>query len=251
MAPEKSNRPDPQSACLGLIAAIRQKTTSKQEIEVLGKKFVLLPEVFDPNFTPGPSHFNAEECLKIIKSEAGKASVDPFKVLNVGAGVGHIAVLAALASEKCYVWATDINAAAVENASENAALHGVSDRVKTGTGNVFKVPEIQGQKFDLICWVYPCTQADESIAQSNGLERALLDPNYEGLRSYLSEAREFLKESGKLIIVFSHAFGNSEEFYKVVKENKWETEVRAKAAFPLPISPVDADFSVLELLNRA
>lgn len=251
MAPEKSNGPDPQSACLGLIAAIRQKTTSKQEIEILGKKFVLLPEVFDPNFTPGPSHFNAEECLKVIKSEAGKASANQFNVLNVGAGAGHIAIMAALASEKCHVWATDINAAAVQNTIENAALHGISDRVKTGTGDVFKVPEIQGQKFDLIFWVYPCTLADGSIAKSNGLERALLDPNYEGLRSYLGGAREFLKESGKLFIVFSQVFGCSEEFDKVVKENKWETEIRAKGAFPLPVSPMDVDFSVLELLSRA
>lgn len=251
MAPEKSNGPDPQSACLGLIAAIRQKVTSKQEIEVLGKKFVLLPEVFDPNFTPGPSLFNAEECLKVIKSEGDKANANPFEVLNVGAGAGHIAVMAALASEKCHVWATDINAAAVQNTIENAALHGVSDRVKVGTGDVFKVPEIQGQKFDLIYWVYPCTFADESVAKSSGLERALLDPNYESLRKYLGGAREFLKESGKLFIVFSKGFGNSEEFHKVVKENKWETEVRATGAFALPISPMDVDFSVLELLNRA
>jgi len=251
MAPEKTDGPDLQTACLGLVAAIRQKISSKQEMEILGKKFVLLPEVFDPSFTPGPSSFNAEECLKIIKHEADKAIGNQFNVLNIGAGAGHIAVLAALASENCLVWATDVNAAAVQNITENAALHGVADRVKIGIGDVFQVPEIQGQKFDLIFWVYPCTLAESSIAQSSGLERALLDPNYEGLRSYLSGAREFLKEAGKLLIVFSHVFGCSEEFHKVLKEHKWENEVRAKSAFPLPIAPMDVDFAVLELLNRA
>lgn len=251
MAPEKTDEPDLQAACLGLVAAIRQKTTSKQEIEILGKKFVLLPEVFDPSFTPGPSSFNAEECLKIVKHEAEKAKGNQFKVLNIGAGAGHIAVMAALAAENCRVWATDLNAAAVQNITENAALHGVADRVKIGAGDVFQVPEIQGQKFDLIFWVYPCTFGEASIAQSSGLERALLDPSYEGLRSYLSGAREFLKETGKILIVFSNVFGCSEEFHKVLKEHKWENEVRAKASFPLPVAPVDVDFSVMELLNRA
>lgn len=251
MAPEKEDGPDPQSACLGLIAAMRQKIASKQDVEILGKKFILLPEVFDPSFTPGPSAFNAEEVLKIIKNEADKASGNQFNVLNIGAGAGHIAVMAALSAKNCHVLATDLNAAAVQNITENAALHRVEDRVKVGTGTVFQVPEIQGQKFDLIFWVYPCTFGESFIAQSSGLERALLDPNYEGLRSYLSGARQFLKETGKMLIVFSHAFGRGDEFQKILKENKWETEVRAKAAFPLPIAPIDVDFSVLELLNRA
>ena len=44
-----------------------------------------------------------------------KAEQDIFYFLEVGCGAGYTAILAALASQKCHVWATDINDTAVKN----------------------------------------------------------------------------------------------------------------------------------------
>ena len=67
------------------------------------------------------------------------------RVLEIGAGLGLAAVLAARAGAR--VVATDIVAAAVEAIRANAALNGVA--VDARVGDVF-VP-VAGERFDLVC----------------------------------------------------------------------------------------------------
>ncbi len=68
-------------------------------------------------------------------------------VLEIGAGIGLAAVLAA--REGCRVIATDVVPAAVECARGNAVLNGVADRLEVRLGDCFE--PVQGQSFDLIC----------------------------------------------------------------------------------------------------
>jgi release factor glutamine methyltransferase len=58
------------------------------------------------------------------------------RVADVGTGVGVIGVTIAVAAPQVEVFATDINPDAVELARENAARHGVSDRVHVLEGDL-------------------------------------------------------------------------------------------------------------------
>jgi release factor glutamine methyltransferase len=68
-------------------------------------------------------------------------------VLEIGAGIGLAAVLAARAG--CRVIATDVLPAAVECARGNAVLNGVADKLEVRLGDCFE--PVRGQSFDLIC----------------------------------------------------------------------------------------------------
>ena len=68
-------------------------------------------------------------------------------VLEIGAGIGLAAVLAARAG--CRVIATDVVPAAVECARANAFLNGVADRLEVRLGDCFE--PVRGEAFDLIC----------------------------------------------------------------------------------------------------
>ena len=57
------------------------------------------------------------------------------------------------------------------------------------------------------------------------LMRSLLDPGYQGLQSYLSKAKEYLKESGRLIVTFSYFYGSEERFTEIASENGWNIKV--------------------------
>jgi release factor glutamine methyltransferase len=75
---------------------------------------------------------------------AALAHIDgrPVSVADIGTGVGVIGVTIAVAAPQVEVFATDINAEAVELARENAARHGVADRVHVLEGDLLDpVPE--------------------------------------------------------------------------------------------------------------
>ena len=57
------------------------------------------------------------------------------------------------------------------------------------------------------------------------LMRSLLDPGYLGLQSYLSKAKEYLKESGRLIVIFSYFYGSEKRFTEITSENGWNIKV--------------------------
>jgi release factor glutamine methyltransferase len=70
--------------------------------------------------------------------DAALAHIDerPLRVADVGTGSGVIGVSIAVAAPQVEVYATDINAEAVELARENAERHGVADRVHVFEGNL-------------------------------------------------------------------------------------------------------------------
>jgi release factor glutamine methyltransferase len=70
-----------------------------------------------------------------------------LRVADVGTGAGVVAVALAALAPRIEVWATDISAAAVELARENAERHGVTERVTVVEGNL--LDPLEGP-FDLI-----------------------------------------------------------------------------------------------------
>ena len=130
---------------------MRRLAKQEPRTNILGKEFLIYPEVFHPDHWDEIVAVGNAELLKVVKEEAlGKSDEDSFDFLEVGCGAGYTAVLVALVSEKCRVWATDINDIAVENTIENAKIHQVDDRLKAVTANVFDHKEISGKKFDMV-----------------------------------------------------------------------------------------------------
>src|SRR5439155_14689511 len=83
----------------------------------------------------------------------------PVRIADVGTGAGVIGVTLAVAEPQVEVYATDINSDAVELARENAARHGVSDRVHVFEGDLLDpVPE----PVDIVVATLPYLPEDEA-----------------------------------------------------------------------------------------
>ncbi|KAJ7386541.1 hypothetical protein OS493_008677 [Desmophyllum pertusum] len=173
---------------------MRSLAANRPRTNVLGKDFVIYPGVFHPELALDITEYVNEEILKVINGELRKKSEETsFDFLEVGCGAGYTAILTALASEKCHVWATDINEAAVKNTIENAKLHGVDARLKAATADVFDHKIFAGKKFDMIYWNMPWAgQNTEPGIEVDVLMRSLVDPGCQSIRRYLLEAKNFL-----------------------------------------------------------
>ena len=102
------------------------------------------------------TQFINREILEVVKGEVGKkGEEESLYFLEDGCGAGYTSILAALVSQKCYVWATDINETAVRNTLENAKMHGVEARVNVVIADVFSHNIFAGKEFDVIYWNLP------------------------------------------------------------------------------------------------
>ncbi|MHC4668540.1 MAG: peptide chain release factor N(5)-glutamine methyltransferase [Planctomycetota bacterium] len=73
----------------------------------------------------------------------------PATLLDLGTGSGCIAIACAVKLPDAAATATDVSEAALELAAQNAARHGVADRIRFLRGDLFEaVPD--GERFDLI-----------------------------------------------------------------------------------------------------
>lgn len=70
------------------------------------------------------------------------------RILDVGTGSGAVALAIAVERPRAHLVGTDISQAALEIASENAAVHGVGDRIRWERGSLYE--PVAGQRFDLI-----------------------------------------------------------------------------------------------------
>lgn len=119
------------------------------------------------------------------------------RVLEIGAGTGLAAVLAARAGAQ--VIATDIRPEAVECTRENAARNGVAETVDVRLGDGFA--PVAGMRFDLICTsppqmpTPPERERDDALAAADngGLDGWRL------LDRVIREARAHLEPGGRLL----------------------------------------------------
>ncbi|MFN3151022.1 peptide chain release factor N(5)-glutamine methyltransferase [Bremerella sp.] len=188
---------------------VKQRAAGKPVAYVLGTsefysmEFVVTPDVLIPR--PETEHL-VIETLDLLK---GRPADQPVSILDIGTGSGIIAVTIAKHAPKASVVATDVSEMALEVARQNAAKHGVSERVEFTSGDLFEaVPD--GSLYDVIVSNPPY------IAQS---ERPLMDAHVinhephvalfadeEGtlvLRRILEEAAGYLKPGGWLLLEFS------------------------------------------------
>lgn len=127
---------------------------------------------------------------------------------DVCTGSGCIAVALAGQVSSVRVLATDISAAAVAVAAENAAAHGVADRVECRTSDLLSLPDdcAEMAPFDVITANPPYVADGDEVADSVRYEPAVaLFAGRDGLdflRPIVADAPGFLRGGGALIIEF-------------------------------------------------
>jgi len=175
------------------------------KVQVLGKELYVCPNVFAPLW--GDSIVLAETVLEETK--------EGDYVLDLGTGTGIQAIFAA---EKAgNVLAVDVNPAAVKCSKKNVKYHAMDNKIEVIESDLFSSVD---EKFDMIIYNPPFRW----FKSRDMLERASLDENYESLNRFFSEAREHLRENGRIIIVFSTS-GDIEYFEYLIKEYEFKSEV--------------------------
>ncbi|EDO27739.1 predicted protein [Nematostella vectensis] len=236
------------------VERMRISSHTKKRVTINQRGYVVSPTVFDGSlFGEWKYNFLVNELVSmargLLKQKSNTES--SLKFLEVGAGMGAIAIEFALQVPQAEVWATDINPAAVDDVAENARLHGVETSVTAIQADVFDCDDLKGMKFDMIFFRPPagfcegCNEKDLDMSS-----RTAWDPNYSILERYLKGARGFLGNGGKLLLTTPvSGWGlDTEKLEKKVREASWEMKtVRVLE----PRSGVCAGIKVIELVDKA
>ena len=239
---------------MATVDEMRSLAANRPLTSVLGKNFLIYPEVFHPDTSFDITEFMNKEILEVVKEELAKnAEKESLDFLEVGCGAGYTSILVALSSRKCHVWATDINETAVENTIANAKIHGVDAQVKVVTADVFNHKIFAGKKFDMIYWNIPWAgQHTEPGIDIDLLMRSILDPGYQSFRRYLLNAEKFLNKTGRIFVTVSFNMGSKELFDRMVRETGWSYKICSSDNFLVEIADVqqDLDVCLVEFLKK-
>ena len=126
----ESLSPDSQTAYLALLARREQREPLAYllgERAFYGRSFRVTPDVLIPR---PETEFLVETVL------AAARNIPQPRIVDIGTGSGVIAISLAAALPQARVWATDISAAALAVARENADRLGVADRIAFREGDL-------------------------------------------------------------------------------------------------------------------
>jgi release factor glutamine methyltransferase len=148
--------------------------------------------------------------------------------LDFGTGTGCIAIALAIKAPQAAIHASDISAAALALARENAARSNVTDRICFHEGDGFAALP-SGLPFDLIVSNPPYIAAEEIASLQQEVRdfdpRLALDGGGDGLDFYRRIAKEaplFLKPGGKLMVELGD--GQAEDAKKIFSNENWIVE---------------------------
>jgi HemK-related putative methylase len=151
------------------------------------------------------------------------------RLLEIGAGLGLAAVLAARAG--AHVVATDILPEAVEAIRANAAINGVSVDARLGGG----YEPVAGERFDLVCTNAPQMPTPpgrerrdaEAAADNGGFD------GWEILDRVIAGARSHLRPRGRLVFSIFGFLGRKSAFARLERAGLVPTVVAVETqAFP-------------------
>lgn len=196
-----------------LILQNSQKEKDPYQIKVLGRNFIVLPNVFSPKY-----FFDTEFFAKEIPVRKGE------KILEIGPGTGAVSVTMALKGAAKVV-AIDINPDAVKNSRENAKLHKVDDIVQVFQGDLYS-PLNERDKFDTIFWNTPFGYVENG--KISILEKAVFDSGYKSTEKFIKEAQNFLKPNGRLLIGFSSTLGHLTKLKELLKKYSYQVKLIAQ-----------------------
>jgi release factor glutamine methyltransferase len=155
-------------------------------------------------------------------------NAQPSTALDFGTGSGCLAVMLAHKCPAAEISALDISPEALALARQNAARHGVAERILFLQGDGFAaVPE--AAKFDLIISNPPYIPTGEIASLQPEVKdfdpRRALDGGADGLdhgRRLASEAAAFLKPEGRLMLEFGD--GQAECLREILQAQMWVVE---------------------------
>jgi release factor glutamine methyltransferase len=148
--------------------------------------------------------------------------------LDFGTGSGCIAIALAVKCPRSRIHATDISPQALELARQNAAAHGVTDRIEFLGGDGFAVlsPE---SRFDLVISNPPYIPSAEIRSLQPEVRdhdpRLALDGGADGLdffRRLAGETARFLNPGGRLMLEFGD--GQAEIIREIFEKQNWVVE---------------------------
>lgn len=187
-----------------------QKITNPYWIKILGKKFIVHPNVFSPKFFDSTEFFSKE-----IPIKKGKF------FLEMGSGSGAISVFALIKGASKVV-AIDINPDAVRNTKENLKIHDFTHKSKVYEGDLFN-PLKLNEKFDTIFWAMPFgfTKKDKL----GNLEKSVFDSHYNSISRFIKESKLYLNKNGRLLIGFSKTLGHFEILNNLLVRNNFKYKI--------------------------
>lgn len=175
-------------------------------VSVLDKELTVLEGVFPPTAPDS-----------ILLAETVQREVDgDDSVLDLGTGTGIQGIIAA--EKGARVVATDISSQLLKCARLNFEKQGLAEKVEVLESDLFS--GLEGRKFDWIVfnspfrWFKPRDEA----------ERACLDENYQTLTRFFKEAKDYLENNGRILMVFSDS-GDINYFESLIEDNNYQSEV--------------------------
>jgi len=154
-----------------------------------GFRLIVRPTVFHPRYFVASEFFS--------RFIAG-LDLSGLRVADVGTGTGIIALSAARAGAVKVV-AIDINPNAAQSARENAAAHGLAERVCVVCGDLLSALA-PGASFDVIC-CNPPFFPEEPIDIADRAWHA--GPGYRDIKSLFEQARARLAPKGRFYLLLS------------------------------------------------
>ena len=213
------------------VLTMSQREKRKYEIQVLGKRFVVHPNVFSPKYY-GETTFFARS-LPVRRNE---------ELLEIGCGTGVISVVSILKGAARVV-ATDVNRDAVKNAEENVRLHSMENLISVREGDLYACLS-DDEEFDTIFWALPVAHIQKPIETLTMLERAIFDPDYEALERFIKGSRSFLKADGRVIVGTSPTLGHIGKVRESVCKHRFRMQLLEETTTTESRRPVPAAWPI-------
>ena len=161
-------------------------------------------------------------------AELSTSNSQPSTALDFGTGSGCLAIALAHKCPAAEVAATDISVEALALARQNAARHGLAERIRFLHGDGFAaVPA--GMRFDLIISNPPYIPSGEIASLQPEVRdydpHRALDGGSDGLdyaRRLASEGGPFLKPHGRLLLEFGD--GQADSLREILQQQMWVVE---------------------------
>jgi release factor glutamine methyltransferase len=189
-----------------------------------GRQWDLLPDVFAPVFSPTTGY-----SLELLGLSDPQPGTRRGSLLEIGCGTGVIAVSAAIAGHDPVV-AADVSEPAARNAAMNADRHGVGDKVRSVSGDLFDGLH-PDERFDVVFWHSNYVLAPPDYRYESVHERAYVDPGYTTHRRFLRQAVHWRTAGGSVLLHFSGR-GDIDSLRRIADACGRELRVRRTITFP-------------------
>ena len=179
------------------------------KVSVLGRTYEISGNVFNPKF-----YYTSIFMAKHIKVQPDDL------VLDMGTGSGIQAITAGQTASR--VIAVDINPEAVRFAERNVIANGLEDRISVIHGDLFSSFH-SAYKFDVILFTPPYLKG----VVKRSFDHALFDPNKELAYRFFRDARDYIKPSGYVQMLYSSVAG-PEKILEIPGQFGWKHSLMAR-----------------------